>query len=102
MDGPLHLLRHFGPRKDLFGRLSRMAAGTANTSLQKGISKALDTFFPGRKLQSLDSAIPADRIDALQSADLDGSDLARVKAMCENDPSDAVRLFAAQALVLRG
>jgi hypothetical protein len=101
LDGPLHLLRHFGPRKDLWGILARLGARAGNPALQKGISNALDTFFPGRKAKSLQAEIATDRIEALQAADVRGADLARVKAMSEADPSDAVRLAAAEALFSR-
>jgi hypothetical protein len=101
LDGPMHLLRYFGPRKDLRDALTRLGAETANPHLQKGITKAFERFFPHRFLTGLNSSIAAARIQTLRSVVLDASSIEIVRQMSCNDRDPWVRLATAEALVDR-
>lgn len=94
-DGPLYLVRFFGPRKDLLQELLRIGAA-GPTWVQEGVVKALERFYRHRNPISLDSGIAFARSKALEKKD--GQDWDRVLQLAKADPAPSVRLHAIEAL----
>lgn len=97
-DGPLYLIRYFGPRKDLLEALEKLGRATDNLVLQEPIVILLKTFKGSSPSLGLDGVIPKARIEALRALPNEPSSLALLEKMAVDDASVEVRLAALEKL----